>query len=536
MPRIGITAYDLLISFPGDVIEYLGAIRQSVENFNRVFGRINNIEVVTKHWTTDSYPQSGDKPQELLNKQLVRDCDAAVALFWTRFGTPTDKYASGTEEEIEEMLSAGKQVFMYFLDAPINPSQVDMEQYKKIIDFRKKYKDKGIYAIIKDKEELQRKFTNHLAMYFLPIISDNNVTVTGKLMPILQIRDVDAFSEKHYYLYNSNLSNIKFIQDKKVDIIKNIHIIQCNTLPKRTEVALEEGEKIAKGTPEFLKNIEIKKLLENVNIASDSLKDADIPSSWKETINNFAERNQIKINDDFWNVGDLKMRVPSVVLPFGNSGSSLEGTKEEKKRYKLLKSLYWDIVSYNEYIDYFTYIDKLNFARLAISNVGNSFDEDIDVKLIIPKGYVLKYLDLPYPDINIIEELLEMEIIDYLFSIQEDDIVEEYGYYPVLPPTYEDVIPAYPFNKTSISEEYKRHKDKYKKSLERVFNYKVFESKENDILIFHIGYLKHNTTMAFPSVLMFKDTPTFIDYEITSKHLPEVLKGKIEFSKKRKDK
>ena len=312
MPRIGITAYDLLISCPGDVIEYLDVIKESVESFNRVFGRINNIEIVTKHWSTDSYPQSGDKPQELLNKQLVRDCDAAVALFWTRFGTPTDKYASGTEEEIEEMLSAGKQVFMYFLDVPVNPSQVDMEQYKKIIDFREKYKDKGIYAIIKDKEELRRQFTNHLAMYFLPIISDNNVTTSKKLLPILQIRDVNAISEEQYYLYNSSLRNSKFIKEKKEDIIKNIHSIQNNSLPKRTQVVLED-EKIIKETPEFLKNIEIKKLLENVNIPSISLKDADIPNSWKETISKFAEENQIKINDDFWNVGDLKIRIPSVV-------------------------------------------------------------------------------------------------------------------------------------------------------------------------------------------------------------------------------
>lgn len=35
---------------------------------------------------------------------------AAVAIFWTKFGTPTDKYGSGTEEEIEEMLSSNKQV------------------------------------------------------------------------------------------------------------------------------------------------------------------------------------------------------------------------------------------------------------------------------------------------------------------------------------------------------------------------------------------------------------------------------------------
>lgn len=30
--------------------------------------RFNNPEVVPKHWSTDSYPQSGDRPQELLNK------------------------------------------------------------------------------------------------------------------------------------------------------------------------------------------------------------------------------------------------------------------------------------------------------------------------------------------------------------------------------------------------------------------------------------------------------------------------------------
>ena len=40
----------------------------------------------------------GGKPQALLNEQFVNKCDAAVAIFWTRFGSPTDEYGSGTEE------------------------------------------------------------------------------------------------------------------------------------------------------------------------------------------------------------------------------------------------------------------------------------------------------------------------------------------------------------------------------------------------------------------------------------------------------
>ena len=33
--------------------------------------------------------------------------------------------------------------------------------------------------------------------------------------------------------------------------------------------------------------------------------------------------------------------------------------------------------------------------------------------------------------------------------------------------------------------------------------------------------------MAFPSVLIFHDVPESIDYEMTSKHSPDVIKGKI---------
>ena len=33
-----------------------------------------------------------------------------------------------TEEEIERMLSMGKQVFLYFLDKPLSPSKIDLEQ------------------------------------------------------------------------------------------------------------------------------------------------------------------------------------------------------------------------------------------------------------------------------------------------------------------------------------------------------------------------------------------------------------------------
>lgn len=57
--------------------------------------------------------------------------------------------------------------------------------------------------------------------------------------------------------------------------------------------------------------------------------------------------------------------------------------------------------------------------------------------------------------------------------------------------------------------------------------YQKYEKETCDILVFHISYLKHHVKMAFPSVLAFKNLPEEIEYEITSKHVPDVTKGKI---------
>ena len=166
MPQ-NVTLYNLLISCPGDVKEEVTLIESSVDEFNEYYADTLGITIKTRHWSKSSYAQSGGKPQALLNEQFVDKCDAAVAIFWTKFGSPTDEYSSGTEEEIERMLQSGKQVFMYFSDKPISPSQMNDEGYKKIQAFREKYKDRGIYFTYSSNEEFKKLFFAHLSMFFL---------------------------------------------------------------------------------------------------------------------------------------------------------------------------------------------------------------------------------------------------------------------------------------------------------------------------------------------------------------------------------
>lgn len=110
-----IKMYTALISCPSDVGAYINSIKKGVDRFNNIYGEINGIIVRTKYWLEDSFPESGGSGQELLNRQIVDTADIAIAVFWTKFGEPTEHFGSGTEEEIEHMISSGKQVFLYLV-------------------------------------------------------------------------------------------------------------------------------------------------------------------------------------------------------------------------------------------------------------------------------------------------------------------------------------------------------------------------------------------------------------------------------------
>lgn len=120
-----------------------------------------------------------------MNQQFIHGCDACVALFANKFGTPTDRYDSGTEEEIEDMINSGKQVFLYFIERPIDPSTIDLKQLEKVRSFKDKYSDKGIYSLIKSNEEFRKSFLNHLTLYFLQLISEPQETKLTNRMPKL---------------------------------------------------------------------------------------------------------------------------------------------------------------------------------------------------------------------------------------------------------------------------------------------------------------------------------------------------------------
>ncbi len=418
---------------------------------------------------------------------------------------------------------------MYFLDKPVNPSSIDMDQYKKVEEFKTKYKDRGIYSVVKDEQELRQQFTNHLAMYFLPVIMKDrgeSVPFEKKSIPILKVRDINSEDESVAILQHTAFSECKLVKDKAQKIIDKIHSIQKEYLPKREDMDVEEnGEtSIIGDQTAHAKMAEIKDYILG------TLVDVNISELWKDEITEFADKNGIELEEAFWNLGNLKRSEMVHASLFGD-GLILEGTDKEKERYRFMEKLYWDVIEHKEYITFFSSIDQSGYVELVVTNIGSTFDEDVDVKIHIKKKCICKEKEIAVPGINIIEEIMKMQFCEYVFQIECDETIDKYSGYPIKNFDYAPIDIPRPFNGKSVQEEYNENKEEYVNGLEGIFCYKYYEKKEEDILAFHIDYLKHNTAMAFPSVLIFKDVPETVDYEISSKHIPDIIKGTIQIKK-----
>lgn len=130
-------ALHLLISAPGDVPqEDMAAIRKTISQWNLNFGRVVGLTVLPVSWTEHAVAEFGERPQEILNHQIVEEADLAVALFQDRLGTPTGEAESGTAEEIKVLVEAGKSVAV-LVNASARPplGASALEERKRLTDY-----------------------------------------------------------------------------------------------------------------------------------------------------------------------------------------------------------------------------------------------------------------------------------------------------------------------------------------------------------------------------------------------------------------
>lgn len=150
---------------PGDVQKEIAIVEHEIAEWNRLHWDATSCGIKSRHWKTDAVPDMSDRPQGVINSQLIDDADAIVAVFWSRFGTPTGAANSGTEEEVRRSMQSKKRVFLYFSELEPLPPDASDAQVESVGRFRDEMKSKGLAFSFRNRAQLRSLFGAHLAKY-----------------------------------------------------------------------------------------------------------------------------------------------------------------------------------------------------------------------------------------------------------------------------------------------------------------------------------------------------------------------------------
>lgn len=128
--------YRVLIASPSDLLKERQIATEVIQEWNAQHSDAESVVLLPVKWETHAMPQAGIAPQEAINSQLVNKCDILIGMFWTKLGTKTGAADSGTVEEIDRFVGAGKPALLYFSSRPIDPNKIDYAQHKKLKKFR----------------------------------------------------------------------------------------------------------------------------------------------------------------------------------------------------------------------------------------------------------------------------------------------------------------------------------------------------------------------------------------------------------------
>lgn len=141
-----------------------------MDELNFVWSREYGLRLELVKWETHAYSDIGTDAQDVINKQLD-EFDIFLGVMWKRFGEPTGRAESGTEEEFIRARTRHNQepglvrVMFFFRDSPpAQLSEVEPKQLESVNEFRKEVAESGVlYWMYKSPSEFETLARQHLS-------------------------------------------------------------------------------------------------------------------------------------------------------------------------------------------------------------------------------------------------------------------------------------------------------------------------------------------------------------------------------------
>ncbi len=156
--------FNVMIASPGDVASERAIVRDVIYEWNAVNSNARKIVLLPVGWESHSSPEMGAAPQAIINNQILAKCDLLIGVFWTRIGTATDDYLSGTVEEIEKHIELGRPAMLYFSSQPVAMETVDLDQIARLKSFKDSCRTRGLYQSYDSHSDFKDKFYRHLQL------------------------------------------------------------------------------------------------------------------------------------------------------------------------------------------------------------------------------------------------------------------------------------------------------------------------------------------------------------------------------------
>lgn len=241
-----------------------------------------------------------------------------------------------------------------------------------------------------------------------------------------------------------------------------------------------------------------------------------------KNIKGFAKIMDIKLNDEFFDIGNAGKYFVGISMPSYLYESSVNyeetGSKKSLKKYHLILELNQKI---NRLIGWVEFLDKIKnfyYLQLAITETGTIDDEEVNVSIEIPKGIYVDYDSFPQINEEIDEEFGN-KYARMTFMPKYNNSISDFRMQPLSSSPNLQSTFNYPLMNSGL-----QNVDSYYDFID----YNVLEKEDFIIIDFTIKNLKIGETMVFPGNIILNDKISSVKYSIISKKNKNKIVGTIE--------
>lgn len=513
MEELVLKRYNILLSAPSDVAQYLENVKNAIDKFNRELMYDCGICFATKFWKSDTFPNMGKSAQDIINEQIVKNSDIVIALFGAKLGTPTEKYESGTIEEISQIADMGGKAMTFFATGKlVDIKNIDPKQLEKVQKFKKEYL--GLYNEFETVDQLENSVFNSLKNLVSSLKCENGAVLKLKSYTDNEIFDNLTYTEHHYY-------GSKFFIEQENELKELINKI---SLIKIVNVR-ETLSKIQNGKNESTKYLDVYSIFNsptNNAVANFLMGDPVKLDKEKKLIQKYCDNKNITLCDGFFEIGGANYQD---IAGF----HQLNGTAEEEEKVRLLRKLSEKIKFYNGCYEFLKAFEGKYGLVLVLENSGEIFCEDIDLQLRFNKNDFFSFADLGFQDTESGEFLKDFadEFLKPKETTEIECMDEGNVSYPQFIATSYPTMHGIGYTKPDLD----YYNEYFQTSVKNIYPYVMNQRGEDIVLKLNISELKQFTSCFVCGALLFHKPIEKLSYMLTSKSLRRQIKGEMIYKK-----